>query len=380
MNLEQLLAAGEDSRTQFKQNITNPASLAAEMVALTNTKGGRIFIGVADDGQVTGLLPDDIRRLNQMISNVASTHIRNPLYPVTETVNFAGKFMLIVTIEEGVDKPYFDNNGIIWLKSGADKRRVTSKEELRRIFQNADLIHADELPVSDSSVADLDRYRFRDYYEQQYQQPLEKSPLPLPQLLDTLFLARQGELTLGGLLLFGRNPHHRKPIFIIKAVSFFGNHLADTAYRDSEDITGNLIDQYERGMAFLLRNLHKRQKGRSFNSLGQLELSQIALEEVVQNALIHRNYFRMSPSRILIFDNRVEIITPGCLPNNLTLEQAKNGISIIRNPIIASFATKILPFRGLGSGLLRAQQEQPNIEFYNDTTLEEFKVIIPRME
>jgi len=80
----------------------------------------------------------------------------------------------------------------------------------------------------------------------------------------------------------------------------------------------------------------------------------------------------------LIFDNRIEIINLGCLPNGLTVENIKYGNSAIRNPIIASFAAKMLPYRGLGSGIIRALSEQPNIEFKNDVEGEQFTVIMPR--
>ena len=81
---------------------------------------------------------------------------------------------------------------------------------------------------------------------------------------------------------------------------------------------------------------------------------------------------------MLIFDNRIEIINPGGLPNGLTIENIKYGNSTIRNPIIASFAAKILPYRGLSSGIVRALSEQPNIEFINDVDGEQFTAIIPR--
>ena len=77
-------------------------------------------------------------------------------------------------------------------------------------------------------------------------------------------------------------------------------------------------------------------------------------------------------------DDRIEIISPGCLPNNLTVLNIKNGNSNIRNPILTSFATKILPYRGLGNGIRRALKEYPRIEFHNDHEGNAFKVILAR--
>ncbi|MBE9478644.1 MAG: hypothetical protein IMY80_01660, partial [Chloroflexi bacterium] len=104
----------------------------------------------------------------------------------------------------------------------------------------------------------------------------------------------------------------------------------------------------------------------------------IALEELIANALIHRDYFVSAPVRILVFSDRVEIISPGHLPNNLTIENIKMGDSIIRNPILASYATKILPYRGIGSGIIRALKEYADIDFEDDHDGNRFIVTVLR--
>ncbi len=118
-------------------------------------------------------------------------------------------------------------------------------------------------------------------------------------------------------------------------------------------------------MYFLLGNLQHTQQGQNFNSLGKLEISKIALEEILQNALIHRDYFKNAPIRILIFDNRVEIISPGKLPNSLTIENIKSGNAVVRNNLLTSYCVKTMHYRGLGSGIKRIMKEQPNVDFIN---------------
>lgn len=126
-------------------------------------------------------------------------------------------------------------------------------------------------------------------------------------------------------------------------------------------------------------NLHKQQpQGASFNSQGMLEISKVALEEALVNALIHRDYGKTSPVRVFVFQNRVEIVSPGALPNHLTVEQIKNGNAVPRNPILLSYATKLLPYRGLGSGISRILKEHPATEFINDSEGQQFKVILSR--
>ena len=105
----------------------------------------------------------------------------------------------------------------------------------------------------------------------------------------------------------------------------------------------------------------------------------MALEEILQNALVHRDYTRNAPIRLLIFDNRVEIISPGCLPDGLTVESIKLGSAVVRNPFIANFCAKTMPYRGLGSGIIRALQEEPNIKFINEPAGMQFISIIDRI-
>jgi len=109
-----------------------------------------------------------------------------------------------------------------------------------------------------------------------------------------------------------------------------------------------------------------------------LEINEEALVEIVENALIHRDYFRNAPIRVMLFDNRLEIISPGHLPNSLTIEQMKYGNAVVRNPLLVGFAMRTMPFSGLGTGIVRALERQPNLQLINDIEGVQFKVIIPR--
>jgi len=381
IELIKLIGRGEDSRTQFKQSqdVSNAQSLAGELTAFSNSKGGIILIGVSDQGTVTGVSPADVRRLNQLLANTATNNVKPAINLETENVPVGNKLVVVVTVREGISKPYFDNNGVVWVKSGADKRRVTSREEVQRILQSADLVHADEVPVAGTTIADVDLAHFRTFFKKHYGEPLKKGAAPLTRFLSNLNLVKAGTLNLAGLLLFASNPQLRRPAFVVKAVSFVGNDPAGDKYRDSEDIGGCLRDLYARTMSFLLRNLRRVQAGQGFNTEGELEVSQGALEELVVNMLLHRDYFISAPWRVMIFDDRIELVSPGALPNNLTVEHIRNGVSNMRNPLIASFATKELPYRGIGTGILRALAGIPELWLESDQERNLFTARIPRM-
>lgn len=364
--LLEVVSRDEDSKHQFKANVTNEISLGQEMVAFSNSGGGSIYIGVSNDGTFSGLGRDDMGRLNQLVSNAGSQQVRPPINPLTENIATSDGLVMRVAIPDGMSKPYMDKNGVIWVKSGSDKRKATSREEIQRLYQRAGLIHGDEIPVPGMTVSDIDVDYFKVFFEKNFGEPLDQQTLPLPDILTNMNLMKDHVLNISGALLFAKYPSFKLPVFIIKAIAFPGNGIHETDYLDSRDIAGKLADVFHQGMSFVRGNIHHVQGDQDVNAPGQPEIPPIVLEELIANALIHRDYFVSAPVRVFVFDNRVEIISPGHLPNNLTVENIKSGNSNIRNPVLASFATKILPYRGLGSGITRALMAYPHIRFEDD--------------
>lgn len=381
------ISLGEDSRRQFKLDVKNAESLAAEMAAFANANGGKLLIGVGEQkGQkeqkeaAVGLEKQDVMRINQLISNAASHLVRSPLAVETENVKLKnGKLVIVVSVPNGIDKPYFDKNGVIWLKVGADKRRVNSKEELRRLFQMTEQFHADELPTK-AKIEDIDELRFRDFLRKTYKRAYPRSKKELTKLLKNMNLSTDtGNINLGGLLLFAEEPQFIRPEFVIKGVCYPGNKIHINKYDDIEEFSGPLNKIFTDALRFIMRNLHKLQKGQSVNSPGIPEVPECVFEELLVNALIHRDYLISAPIRLFIFDDCIEIISPGNLPNSLSVEKIMAGNSNIRNPILASYAAKgLLPYYGLGSGINRAIEAWKAIDFEDDRDAGLFRAIIHR--
>jgi ATP-dependent DNA helicase RecG len=271
-----------------------------------------------------------------------------------------------------------DNNGAIWVKRSSDKRKVTSREEMQRMFQSAQLIHGDDVPIAGTSLADIDLDYFRRFFQARFGEVLEDQDLSLSQVLSNMRLLSHDALTVAGVLLFAKDPRPFLPVFHVKAVCYPGNDIHATTYIDSADIFGRIQSQFEESLGFVLRNLRREQNGNNVNSTGELEIPRIVLEELLANALMHRDYFVSAPVRIFIFADRIEIISPGHLPNSLTVANIRSGNSNIRNPILTSYATKVLPYRGLGTGILRALKEYPDIDFVDDPDRNLFAVVIKR--
>jgi ATP-dependent DNA helicase RecG len=124
-------------------------------------------------------------------------------------------------------------------------------------------------------------------------------------------------------------------------------------------------------MGFFKRWNSRIQGEGSFNQTGRPEISETVFEELLVNALIHRDYFIKDSIKLFIFDDRIEIRSPGKLPNSLTVDQIRRGVRRSRNVLLASFAPDLLNFRGIGSGIVRALKIWPSISWVNDTESEE---------
>jgi predicted HTH transcriptional regulator len=387
MNQDELLKiinSGETSKAQFKQILDNDDSIAAEMIAMSNSKGGIIIFGVNDkNGEIIGLDYAQLQSFNNRLATLANDRVKPQIFILTETVSIqkdnAEKKVLVVSISEGVAKPYKDKDGAIWIKQGSDKRRLLDNNEQIRLFAQSGIIYVDEMIVGQASKSDLNIEKVKDYIRRIKKDDIEDEIVITDALLENLTIVKDNKLTLAGLLFFGKTPQKYRQAFCIKAISFFGNSIGGDSYRDSKDIVGTIPDMFEQGMNFLKSNLHQVQNGQNFNSVGRLEISETALEEVLQNALVHRDYSKNASIKIMIFDNRVEIVSPGSLPNSLTVENIKLGNAVVRNNLLATYCYKTMRYRGFGSGIVRSIEKQSNIEFINDVSGEQFIVRIPRV-
>ena len=377
--LRNQLLLGEDSTRQFKREPTADAKMAAEIVAFANSGGGVIFVGVEKDGMITGLTGKEAEEVGENMAKVAWDSVRPPFSILTKSIPTSDGIVVAIAISDGAAKPYCDNKGVYWVKNGPDKRRVQSPEELARLFQSGEKLYAESQVVAASTLEDFDHDRFIRFYEAKYsERPPSRSAESeaYQRILENLELVHSGRVTVAGLLLFGKRLAVVLPEMKIDALWFKGIERASTQWHDQRTITGTLAEQYDEGMGFLKRWNARLQGEGSFNQTGTLEVPEIVFEELLINALIHRDYFIKDSIKLFIFDDRIEIRSPGKLPNSLRVDQIRKGVRRSRNVLLASFAPDLLNYRGIGSGILRALRAWPDICWINDTESEEVVVII----
>lgn len=363
--LIELCSLGESTTIQYKLDFTTQKQIAEELVAFANTRGGIIVFGAEDKtGQMIGLTYEQVQYISRELGNTANEQVRPVIYLDIETVKHNDTLFLLAFIKSGAYKPYKDLSGNIWVKQGADKRRVTENVEIRRLLQNSHQYQVDLDGVDGTSEDDIDTKALDAYFTNVYQKRIDDFNIPRKNVLRNAHITDDlGRLTIAGAMYFAKDPQQFMPQHCIKAVWYAGNELGGTEYHDSRDIIGTIPEMYDEALRWLKSCLKRPQNGQSFNSIGQLEVPEVVLEELLQNALVHLDLLKPAAIRLLVFDNRIEIINPGCLPDGQTIDEILLGNSCPRNILLAQFGSHTMPYRGLGSGIPRVMATDSDVDF-----------------
>ena len=400
------IKAGEVSGMQFKERILDKYDIACELVAFSNSQGGKLVVGIKDKtGEINALSYSEVQETTNLLSDIASENVVPSILIKIDTVEVEDGNLVVATVKEGLNKPYHDNKGIVWVKNGADKRKVFDNAELAEMMTDCGSFAPDEAGVRDATVNDLDATTIKQFLGNRFERVLEKKGLTgdafkeasldaicsaiakghdCEKILRNLrFIRPDGTLTVAAMLLFGKYTQRWMPMMTAKCICFAGNSIGGKVFRDKvndADMEGNLLHQYDTIMDFFTRNLHNVQVGDEFNSMGKLEIPYTSLVEFTVNSLVHRSLNMKAPVRIFIFDNRVEIHSPGALPNGLTIDDIKAGTSMPRNMFLFNNAIYLLPYTGVGSGITRALDEDINVTFMNNNKAQEFVITVWRGE
>ena len=398
--------AGEVSGVQFKERILDKYDIACELVAFSNSHGGKLVVGIKDKtGETNALSYSEVQETTNLLSDIASENVVPSILIKIDTVEVEDGNLVVATVKEGLNKPYHDNKGIVWVKNGADKRKVFDNAELAEMMTDCGSFAPDEAGVRAATVNDLDATTIKQFLGNRFDRVLEKKGLTgdafkeasldmicsaiakghdCEKILRNLrFIRPDGTLTVAAMLLFGKYTQRWMPMMTAKCICFAGNSVGSKVFRDKvndADMEGNLLHQYDTIMDFFTRNLHNVQVGDEFNSMGKLEIPYTSLVEFTVNSLVHRSLNMKAPVRIFIFDNRVEIHSPGALPNGLTIDDIKAGTSMPRNMFLFNNAIYLLPYTGVGSGITRALDEDINVTFMNNDKAQEFVITVWRGE
>ena len=400
--LLEIIANGENSGVEFKRDDIRPEQLAKEIVALANFQGGRIILGVEDDGSVSGTRREN---LEEWVMNIIRDRVHPLILPFYETITLDNKSVAVITLPQGISKPYVAREGgaeKIYIRVGSTSQAATREQQMR-LFELGGMLHTELLPVPRTGMACLDDARLRNYLHDIIQDPYPPStPAEWEErLLGLSFLVEAGGqvyCSVAGLVLFGKRPRHYLRQAGLRVFAFSSE---DKEYKASLDIIldaplvgrfdvgkdgkklidGGIIERFiEQATPFISQSSDAINQG--FRRETEWIYPKDALREVVTNALAHRDWTRFVDIEVGIYSNRVEVISPGAMQNSMTVEKMIAGQRSPRNPIIMEVLRDYgyVDFRGMGirTKVIPLMRKFNQAEPIFEATEDYLKTVLPR--
>jgi ATP-dependent DNA helicase RecG len=355
--LMEIIANGENSGVEFKRDDLRPEQLAKEVVALANLQGGRIFIGIEDDGTITGLQHDNTQ---EWVLNTFRDKVYPQLIPFYEELKLDDqKRIAVITIAAGLSKPYMlkhNQREDVYIRMG-DRSELATREQQLRLFESGGLLHVEVLPVAGTRILHLDRQRLNFYLAE----IIKDLDIPTTddewekRLLGLGLMASDGlgnsVCSVAGLVCFANNPRRYLRQSGLRVMVFSG---ADKEYQAKLDVIldaplvgrwvvnpegQKVLDQEGviEKLSAVIRPFVSEESGEIDENMRrerQWHYPWEALREAVINALAHRDWTIAVDIELSVYSDRLEIISPGKLQNSMTIEKMKAGQRSPRNPLI----------------------------------------------
>ena len=369
--LLELIKNGENSGIEFKRDTLDNRALAKELVAFANLRGGRLILGIDDDGSVAGITRD---RLEEWVMNTCRDKIRPELIPYYEIIRDVepGKDIAIVQVDRGwaVHHLWHNNHRTYYIRVGTQSREAGA-EELERLFQQRGAFRLEVRGVSGSAMDDFDYRRLNDYFQRiRSQETPDINDVDVWQdlLLNTEFLVEEDDrkpATVAGLLLFCANPNRFLPQAGIDAVAYPGKEK-DYAAKERSAIRGPMTALFgseglvENGLVEQAVEFTRRNTEVSATLAGGARREQKwsypeeAVREAIVNALVHRDYLLSGTTvELSIYEDRLEVISPGRLPNGITPQRMVTGCRSARNQLLKDVMRDYGYLEHMGMGVPR---------------------------
>ena len=362
-----IIAAGENAKIEFKRDDRNlrPEHLAREIAAFANMNGGMILLGVEDDGTVSGVTRRNLQAW--LMDTVIGRFIDPQIVPDYDEFVLDGKPVAIVTVPAGSAKPYAvrqQERTDYYIRLGDTVQRA-GREQMARLFQSGGLVSVEKMPVQGSSLADLDMRRLEDYFLNVLGEDAvadwQRTLLNRELLIADEWRAEASHCSYAGIVLFAREPRRRMPQAGIRLLVFPGTDMDYDANLDEvldlpfvglkERRQREFIEQSlpNRVLSYLQPHIsHERLEG--MRRRRHWDYPTEVIRELLVNAFAHRDWTRPGDVQLTVYADRLEVQSPGALPNGVTVEKAKEGLRVPRNPNIVNILRDydFMEHRGMG--------------------------------
>lgn len=357
LTLEYLSNEKEGQYLDRKSARIKPSDIARHIVAFANANGGVLAIGIEDNGEITGFNNKDSKSINDFL-NVPFSSCKGRLKVEHEirkvTIDSKQDSILLLFIEPSEDAVIKTSDDKVYLRVG-DKSKLLNHEQVTQLEYDKGERIFEDIIVEDSSIDDVDLQLL-----QQYKEKLGTS-LSYEEILDARGLLKKGHLTNAGILLFAKHPTKFLPNARLRLLKFDGTRF-ETGQRlniikeiNYEDAIPKIIQKVKNAITLQLREFQYLDENGVFKVIP--EYPEFAWFEGIVNSLTHRNYSIMGDHiRVSLYDDRLEILSPGKLPNIVTLDNMLNT-RYSRNPRIARVLGEFGWVKELNEGVKRIYDE-----------------------
>ena len=354
--VEDTMFSGESKNIEYKVSLPDKSEKYMKtIVAFANTQGGKLIVGVDDKThQIVGVENDVLFQLMDGIANAVSDSCVPQIIPDIEPQTVNGKTVIVVSVEAGKNRPYYlkskgKDNGTYIRVAGTSRQAFP--EKIKELEMEGARISWDELtcvgyPVSEEATEklclDIEKFRKK--------AGMSEHSVKKEQLINWKIL-KQSE---GQFLATNAYALLTSDYFSFSKTQCAVFKGTDRAmFLDKREFTGPIYTQIEEAVDFVLRNIRL---GATIDGLvrkEKYELPPEAIREMIINAHCHRNLLDESCIQVAVYDDRLEVTSPGGLYNGLTYEEFMNGHSKIRNKGIANIFSQMGLVEAWGSGIKR---------------------------
>ncbi|CAN2040141.1 putative Histidine kinase [Candidatus Magnetomoraceae bacterium gMMP-15] len=364
-----IIHSGEGPKIEFKLDDVRNETIAREICAFCNAGGGSLVLGVDDAGTIIGCKRNDNEeRVMNLCYNLIEPHV----FPDYNEIYIEDKRIAIVQLKDSFDKPYALCKGShrqYFIRMGSTCREA-GRTELLRLFQNSAFLHYEILERKGASLEEIDMFRFKEYLRRLFLEV--ESTDQIQQIMNNKrFLSHNKIPTLAGLALFGRNHIDSLPMLKVDIVRFSGD---DQNYDiiNQRTFSSALLNSYEENsnvnqfglidkcMDFLRVNMDLKVELEGARRKEYFDYPIETIRELLVNALVHRDYtIEGEGIRIFIYNNRMEFISPGGLPNSIHIDDLRNALSLgviptyARNPILVEVLKLFGYIENIGMGMYK---------------------------
>lgn len=335
-----IIKAGENYEVEFKQKLNS--ALVRDVCAFANTVGGKIFVGISDEGNLVGV-KESKKPFAQEISDMMQSLTPLPEYKVNKR-----KYGDFTVLELNIQKSrnLLSHKNVVYIRNGANNYPLSVQEILEKSSEN--LLFAFDRIKSRVKLDKIDLNLLKSYLKRRERNRGTSYDLDNLEAYPQMLRFADGKyLTNAGILCMTKNPQNHLPNSAIRVIVFDDQSM--NRYSDRREFIGNLIDMQKKVEEYLLKRFNRIGGVRvGFENIQYLEYPIDAVREGLINAITHRNYFNESDIRVFLFADRLEIVNPGAFPPGSTPEHPEHNP---RNSILSQYFYDLGVVEKYGSGV-----------------------------